>query len=770
MSNKYDISVNITTHQEGHLLFRTLNAIDVAIDNLIKQHNDLKVEVNISLDNYDELTHSIAQDYNFNKVKRKRLYLVNFGDLAESRNNLARISNGKYISFFDGDDIFSSNYLKEAYDLAESDNNTQIVYSVDYIVIFGDQNHIAKRPIVEHGKLSSLQMFTSDNPVNSCIFAHNKVFEDEVYEPVVRGTGYGYEDWHFHTKLYNKGYEFKIIPNTILFYRRDLNPMTSLLIGQVTQKAVLRSTPLFIPARFVEFYNNLKIVTTDLDVENRNDISSDNNLHTTARIAKFVNALPVTIKDYIKSQYHVNRLLLQRIGDKTKIRRDDKHFSELIENTSLKILQQSLLNIDPNTNVSKLLEQWEAANHIEPMIDPSPWNISNLTADMFPVSSTKAELYYELSMESTALHNSDKTCVFIAPWVTRGGADLILVNTIKALHRENYKIMLITTERGNIQWANKVNDYLCGNINIAEYKDKLLDYEVLELLSRFLINLKPKYFIGMHGNIEHKVAMFYNRQISENTHIFVHKFSLPKILHGIRIESPLKFYDTINSNNNVTVITDCKATIKDHKDIYGYGEDKFRLLTMPIPLHSQRIKSYRKEQKKIFWAGRISSDKLINEIIEIGNKVYDQGIQMYIYGTINKDNHEEYSELLENSQKVEYKGPFDSFDEIPVQDYDLMLFASISEGMPNIILEAIGANIFVVASNVGGIGEVIDSTNGSLVNNILNVDEYVSAIKHYYSNLHTPEYFKNMKKTNDSLIKNRSIDKMTKDIRSIYNI
>lgn len=767
MNKTTDISINITSHREGYLIYRTLRAVTECIDNLLAYDKNVSIEVNISLDNCDDLTHEVVKSYNFKNIKNKNIYLVSYGDLAESRNNLARQSNGKYISFMDGDDLFSSNYLRESYLLAEKDNNVKTIYSVDYIIIFGDQDCIAKRPNVSEGKLSSLDMFTSDNPVNSCIFAHNDVFRDELYEPVVRGSGYGFEDWHFHTKLYMKGYTFRVVPDTILFYRRDYNPSTSLLMGQVSQKAILRGTPLFEPENFVNVYRSLN-----------NDRIEDDSVHdekvknsVRQRVLNVTKKLPLTVSDYVISQYSVNKLLVKRIIQKVSLNNSQIKNGVIKKERSIEQLLKDKLNASgiERINSEEMLKQWRLSNLIEPAIEPSLWKIDNINIDRFPISVNKTELYYCLSKESLRLKADDKTCIVMAPWVTKGGADLIMVNTLKTLYEKGYSIILITTESGNVQWLSRVNKIVKSYINVSEFKTKLTNDELIDILCRYIINLKPKLFIGMHGYIEHQIAMYYNKQISSNTKVYIHRFSLPKILDGIQIESPKNFYSKICENGNVTVVTDCKSTIDRYVQMYGYGAEVFRQLDMPIKEHGEMRMSLSKPKKRILFAGRIAQDKLIEQIIEVGNLLGERGVCVDIYGAIEQGKEDFYKELF-ISNKVEYKGSFDSFDDIPVGEYDAMLFASISEGMPNIILEGIGANLYIVSSNVGGIGEVINKDNGYLVEDPLNPEEYVEGILDYYDNRHNEKYFNRMLKYNKKLIKTRSMSRMKKSIEKIYNL
>ncbi len=75
-------------------------------------------------------------------------------------------------------------------------------------------------------------------------------------------------------------------------------------------------------------------------------------------------------------------------------------------------------------------------------------------------------------------------------------------------------------------------------------------------------------------------------------------------------------------------------------------------------------------------------------------------------------------------------GAYDGFSSLPTSKYDLFLYTSLTDGMPNVILEATMAGLPIIASNDGGVGEFIkDKKTGLLIEDYLNYKPYVEAIK-----------------------------------------
>jgi glycosyltransferase involved in cell wall biosynthesis len=82
---------------------------------------------------------------------------------------------------------------------------------------------------------------------------------------------------------------------------------------------------------------------------------------------------------------------------------------------------------------------------------------------------------------------------------------------------------------------------------------------------------------------------------------------------------------------------------------------------------------------------------------------------------------------------VTYHGPFDGFEALPVEDYDVFLNNSQWEGLPNVLIEALSCGLPIVSSNVGGIGELVrHEETGLLVTPYDDVDQYVAALERLY--------------------------------------
>ena len=95
-----------------------------------------------------------------------------------------------------------------------------------------------------------------------------------------------------------------------------------------------------------------------------------------------------------------------------------------------------------------------------------------------------------------------------------------------------------------------------------------------------------------------------------------------------------------------------------------------------------------------------------------------------------------YAEALNGIENVTCYGFFDGITSLPLQDFNIFLYTSQWDGMPTILMDAIAAGLPIVASDVGGVGEVIvHEKTGFLVRPFDDVTAYVNCLKRIHDNM-----------------------------------
>lgn len=74
------------------------------------------------------------------------------------------------------------------------------------------------------------------------------------------------------------------------------------------------------------------------------------------------------------------------------------------------------------------------------------------------------------------------------------------------------------------------------------------------------------------------------------------------------------------------------------------------------------------------------------------------------------------------------EGEYPSFEALPITRHDVFLYTSLRDGMPRTLVSAGATGIPVVASDVGGISELVDEGTGWPVRDINDAPSYVNAL------------------------------------------
>jgi glycosyltransferase involved in cell wall biosynthesis len=734
MNNKIAISINITAHNEGLLLYKTLRAVDSMCKYFSNNHVD-KYEVNITLDNPDNETKRVASMF-YSEHFKLHIYNVDFGDLALCRNFLVTKSSGEYCTFIDGDDLFSESYLADAYALSMSSKEPRI-YSPEYLVSFGEHDYIVKKLDFDSPNFRIINCFETNYFISQS-FAHKKIFQEIQYRP--NKDGYGMEDWDWNNTAIARGYKFYNVPDNIFFYRRKKQ---SMITEQVTKKAALRPNELFEPLKFCAYPGYL----LEPVAKSVSRGAFKNNLKIIARLGTFGSE---TIKVYLKDQYMVHKKAVISIN---KNRQNIATFNRI-----------DLLELD-----NKCISQWQKINKIEPLIRASNYNLKSIVVGEYKTQSKSALLYHILCKLNTN-KGANYNHLVVVPHLIKGGADLAAIRLISALSEIDKKdrTLVISTMDVKSPWAGKL-DGLENVDYINPYNEiKGISKDEIEIiLLRILQNWSIANLHIINSEVAYNLVINYGGVLGKSIKIFLHTYAFDMdnegYIYNYIANGLVDSYSRVDK-----YITDSERYKKELCSINGFDENKISVLKLPVDNSLKFVDRKNNFTKKIFWAGRISDAKIVETAVEIGNRLKAYGIELHFYGHLDHEYTEGnyFEKMISPLSNVYYRGTFDKFEDIPVSKYDAMLFTSKNEGLPNILLEAIATNTFIIASNVGAVCEVItDSINGYLINDIYNADDYTQKIIELYKH----DASKDQTTTNKRIISERGFERYKNNISKLLS-
>lgn len=226
-----DISAIITGHREGRICVASLRSFRRTVE--YARNNGLKVQQIFVLDNANELTKSLFANFAGND---NLLIETNYGDQGAARNEAIAKSNGNYIAFLDGDDIWQIEWLVMAYIFLQNTNPVFQVAHPEFNYFFEEQASIfCQRDQNSPG--FDVDAFRHINFWDALSFCHRSILERFPYAKREMDLGWAYEDWRWNIETLLSGVVHRIVPDTVIFKRRRKMSQT---IKASTSKARFR--------------------------------------------------------------------------------------------------------------------------------------------------------------------------------------------------------------------------------------------------------------------------------------------------------------------------------------------------------------------------------------------------------------------------------------------------------------------------------------------------------------------------------------------------
>jgi len=669
-----ELSLVITAHDEGLLAHKTM----LSVFQSLKQIPDKKYEIIVHIDNGSPETEAYFKRYKSDS--RIRIYRNSFGDTGAARNYCVTQARGKYLFFTDGDDLLSENYLPLMLSALESAHNDIVVHP-EYNISFWDERHLVWRTIEPRSHDEAAFLLFSHNQWPSACGARREIFLKHPY--ILTEKGFGHEDYSLNIALATAGVEHKIVKNTITFYRQK--PQSRLRLNDAN--------------RATQPYSNLF------------DIKKWQNLE--------INVSPEKEKVSF-------RQLLRKGYIAARDNRTLNTFITPLANVAHKLTGKKLIRADLSNSV---MTQWKKIAKIETGLYPSPGALRGLEYYNPNACSQVNFAYRKLCQQAKGYADY----IFIVPWLIPGGADKVVINYLKALRevRPEWRIAVVTTLPSKNGWKDQIpgNAFLLDFGNIAAR----LDSSNKELLfTRLITQLKAKKLHIVNSLYGYQWVNLYQNFVKSNYELFISLFC-HDIIPGTNGEGYFDYADpyAIRIYPLVKKIyTDNAAVIDRLVKLNAFDASKFKIHYQPAepstPMDTN--KSQHSRPLRILWASRVAVQKNPELMLRIAKKLNPSIAHIDAFGR--KDRECAQFSFPKTLSTVSYKGPYNGFQSLNLQDYDILLYTSRIDGLPNVILEAAVAGLPIIASSAGGIGDFIkNGKTGFLVEDPDNEDEYIKIIQ-----------------------------------------
>ncbi|MDK0571458.1 glycosyltransferase family 4 protein [Clostridium perfringens] len=302
-----------------------------------------------------------------------------------------------------------------------------------------------------------------------------------------------------------------------------------------------------------------------------------------------------------------------------------------------------------------------------------------------------------------------------------GGTEKVVENLIQN-STNNVSICCLSGTRFNEVLKEKFS-----GINRIELKKSNIINNII-ILRKFLKENKID-IVHVHSIFSNLIFQLANLGINKKSLITVHSrsdFDRKKGIKGTLMNN-LELFLIKRNTKIVTVSKSIKEYLRknginrDIKVIYN-GVEKIKVNDKENLTNKLKEKYFSKDDLLLVFVGRLTEVKGVFNLIKICKKVQNKNIKFIVIGEGNlKENLEnEIKEKdLNNIKMLGFKSDIENY--LPYAD--LLIVPSNMEGIPLCILEAMSCGVPSIASNVGGIPEIIDG-NGILYDN-KNIDNLI---------------------------------------------
>lgn len=232
MSN--DLTAIIVGHREGRLSVASLRSFQRTID--AARAAGYSCEAFYYLDRPDTVTRAVFEQY---KDADGILREVDFGDQGHTRNEAIVHSTGKYTAFLDADDLWTVDWLTKAMQYLADKPDTHIAHPA-FNYFFEEQATVFSQVDQESTEFWP-DLLRIGNYWDALCLCPTQIYRDHPFYTRDIPNGWAFEDWYWNCETVAAGIVHKIVPDTVLFKRRQRVSQT---IRASRNKSMIRANPL----------------------------------------------------------------------------------------------------------------------------------------------------------------------------------------------------------------------------------------------------------------------------------------------------------------------------------------------------------------------------------------------------------------------------------------------------------------------------------------------------------------------------------------------
>lgn len=318
------------------------------------------------------------------------------------------------------------------------------------------------------------------------------------------------------------------------------------------------------------------------------------------------------------------------------------------------------------------------------------------------------------------------THVMLVPWMDSGGVERVALWHARAIEESGGRCVMIGTDARKHGWVDRL-PASCTFISLIEVQDEL------GLSGRLSSDDCAAALGAALASTPFKVLHVINSYIGTRMLRLPIDWRDRRVfyaLYGVGTDSlglESGYWFSAHDLQGVDFFLSDNVTVpRARAEAFGLPPARFHGLKYPVKVGMKFARSAARDNLKprILWASRLDPEKQPAMVFKIAEHLPDVEFHMFGRGVMSD------GRLPEPPPNVTLRGCFDGWESLPRESFDGFLFTSRGdgEGMPNIILEAMGSGLPIVASRVGAVEEVLDETRSWLIDDVHDANAFSDAI------------------------------------------
>lgn len=392
-----------------------------------------------------------------------------------------------------------------------------------------------------------------------------------------------------------------------------------------------------------------------------------------------------------------------------------------------------------------LLQAYEAgmmvrhASEIEPAVI-----VPGVKPESYALSGTPYKLSAKYQLARNAgmrIVGRAATAIVLISFMRRGGAELEAMNVVRAMLGQDpaARILVIATDPGTheaLDWV--IQSDRLTLITFQELAPDATEDERVFVLAHLVSSIEAGLVINCNSNIGWLAYERYGRRLSRHSRLAAMLFCYDYDAFGARCGYATRFLQTTIEDLEIVLIDNAafKGRLVADMGLPSHLADKLHVVYHPpTPPRvkrdprqtAERIRSRNaRAARRVLWAGRPTRQKRPDILIAVARLLPD--VVFHCAGGHRADfvEQKEFGSLPRN---LMFLGPYASLQaDLPISSMDAFFHTARWEGLPNVIVDAVAAGLPVVATDVGGVREIINDETGWLVSPTAQPEDFAAAL------------------------------------------